>query len=246
MAYRRSRRPCRCAQSSLPSSTTLLFLSIVLPASSFAQLSNPGDPPKSTASNSPPNPAKSNSPRPETSTSSSSSNNGLPGHVYYYFLIVGCVAVLFCACILYAGHQKRQKAALLQSHGQTALARDVEGFRSRFGIRRIGVNGNGIHGVGERELGLNERGEAPPPYVPRSKPPSIRSTDGREANTSHGSSIGEEVELGRISTGMSRPPVYHEHIGLDSEGIVVGVTSPEAVVTAPERSQSNTARSSQA
>ena len=108
------------------------------------------------------------------------------------------------------------------------------------------MNGNGIHDVGERENGLDERGEAPPPYVPRAKPPSIRSTDGREASTSHSSSIGEEMELGIISTGTSGPPVYHEHIGLDSEGNVAGVTSPEAVFTAPERLQSNTARSSQA
>lgn len=51
--------------------------------------------------------------------------------------------------------------ALQRSTGQTALARDLEGWpgsRTRAGAR-WGTTAS------EREEGLNERGEAPPPYA---------------------------------------------------------------------------------
>lgn len=102
------------------------------------------------------------------------------------------------------------------------------------------MSNNGIHGVGAREDGLDERGEAPPPYVPGSKPPSIRSMDGRRprTSTSNGSSAGEEVELRRISREENRPPGYHEHERFGSEESVAGVTRPNTAITASERFES--------
>ena len=114
------------------------------------------------------------------------------------------------------------------------------------------MGNNGIHGVGEREDGLDERGEAPPPYVPGSKPPSLRSTDGRRPRTNHEPSVGEDVELRRMSRGANGPPGYHEHVGLDLDNSTAGVTKPNTAVTASERFGSvrrllsNTGSSSQA
>lgn len=111
----------------------------------------------------------------------------------------------------------------MRSQSQRALARDVEGFRNRFGNLR-GRAGASIYGSGarsDREEGLDERGEAPPPYVPGSKPPSVRNGDG--------------VELGDMSReSMHQPPGYNEHM---EEGDL-SVRRPDAVVTAVERSRS--------
>jgi len=129
---------------------------------------------------------------------------------------------------------------MIRSQSQRALARDVEGWRTRF---RAGL-GNNTMREDEREEGLDERGEAPPPYALGSKPPSITS---HERESIHG--IGE-VELRRMSVGHN-PPGYHEAAirGEENSG---GVTRPRTAVTVSERFGSmrrllsNTGSSSQA
>ena len=79
----------------------------------------------------------------------------------------------------------------------------------------------------ERAEGLDERGEAPPPYAPGSKPPSIRSADERRASTRAGSVEEEEaVELARMSGETNNPPIYHNHATQGPEDGVPQVTSP--------------------
>jgi hypothetical protein len=117
-----------------------------------------------------------------TDTSNDANNNENIQHAVfnYYFLIVAVVVILLCVGILYFRSRKKRKAALIRSHSQRALAQDVAGFRNRWGINRVG----GIpylpnnRGRSDPEEGLDERGEAPPPYVPGPKPPSIRMIDG--------------------------------------------------------------------
>lgn len=150
----------------------------------------------------------------------------------YYFLIIAVVAVLFCICILYVGRRKKQKAALLRSQSQRALATDVAGFRARFSNRPGRTNG-GSYGGGRPRLdrveGLDERGEAPPPYVPGAKPPSLRSTDGFPAATE---SSADAIELGDMSRPqpVHRPSLYNLHVG-ESD---LGGRSSDAVGTANE------------
>lgn len=101
---------------------------------------------------------------------------------------------------------------MLRRHGHTALAIDVAGFR-RFG-RSAGF-GRQERGMEDREDGLDERGEPPPPYVEGGKPLSV------SAGTIGIGSI--EDPLGRVelrqsaaSTGngaRSEPPGYHEQPG---------------------------------
>lgn len=83
-----------------------------------------------------------------------------------------------------------------------------------------------------REEGLNERGEAPPPYMPGSKPPSIRTEELRRPSTSDSHMQGQIVELRRMSAAAS-PPEYHEDFR--ESGGPAGVTRPDTAVTASER-----------
>lgn len=161
------------------------------------------------------------------------------------------VAVLFALCILYIGKRKKRKAALLRNNSQRALAQDVAGFRQRFGRPRP-YNGFGFGlGAGERnrqaarEEGLDERGEAPPPYVPGSKSPSLRSVDlgdppagdsARRNSTSSRRGEGEAVEMHRMSTGResqrrSDPPLYHEATGSQDDDIGDIRRPPIAITT---------------
>ena len=129
----------------------------------------------------------------------------------------------------------------MRSQSQRALARDVEGWRTRF---RAGLGGgnNGVR-VEERVEGLDERGEAPPPYVPGSKPPSVRSLERRRSSVEGG--LGE-VELRRLSAETrSNPPGYHEasrgtdessgHEDVRGTDQMEQVTRPMTAVTASER-----------
>lgn len=161
-------------------------------------------------------------PPPANSSPSATDNKG---HVQrsvfnYYFLIVAVAVILFCAIALCIRSRKKRKAALIRSRSQRALARDVEGFRSRFGIyRQAAYRANNNRPRSDTEEGLDERGEAPPPYVPGTKPPSIRTTDGvvpvREQDGGQSSMIdghGETVELQNLSRNPeNEPPSYDEH-----------------------------------
>lgn len=239
MASRRPRSSCRCARSSL-----LLFLSTILPTPSFAQLTS--SLPASTqslttlltsttppvASTTPSQSATLTQSRPTTVPRVPRSAPSGDSHVAdYYFLIVAAVAAVVCCAILYISRRKRRKAALARSDGQRALARDVEGWRSRFGVGRVSGSSNGIHDIG-REEGLDERGEAPPPYAPVSKPPSIGSEEIRRPSLSHAPE--GVVELRRMS-GEAKPPGYHEHPNRMSEEGSAGITRPDTAVTASER-----------
>jgi hypothetical protein len=122
----------------------------------------------------------------------------------------------------------------MRSHGQHALARDVEGWRSRFGVGRAGRSSSALHDTG-REEGLDERGEAPPPYVPGSKPPSIRTGDGRRPSVSTRQVGAEDVEMGHVSRDGNGPPGYHEHTDLGSEEDIANIRRPTTAIIAPGR-----------
>lgn len=83
------------------------------------------------------------------------------------------------------------------------------------------------------EDGLNERGEAPPPYVPGSKPPSIGSEELRRPSTSASSHLhSEPVELTNLSP---KPPGYNEHASQGSANESADITRPGPVIIASER-----------
>jgi hypothetical protein len=113
----------------------------------------------------------------------------------------------------------------MRSQSQRALARDVEGWRTRF---RVGLGGD----IDERGFeGLDERGEAPPPYAPGSKPPSIR-THRDSMDNGNG---GQAVELRRLSEDVNRPPGYHEAASTSQQEDIGVIARPRPAVTASER-----------
>ncbi|KAH7351127.1 hypothetical protein BKA65DRAFT_253025 [Rhexocercosporidium sp. MPI-PUGE-AT-0058] len=274
MALRSSRRrtSCRCSCSrSLHLSSAILFLSTILPSSSFAQLTDPASSPPSniatslsddtpstfqtstTPSQTPTTSPTSTQDNASASTTNTADDNGRNpnGMFNYYFIIVAIVVVLFVLTMLYIGKRKKQKAAILRSNSQQALAQDVEGLRNRFGMgrgamRRAHAGGAGeVQRTDERTEGLDERGEAPPPYRPGSKPPSLRSHDGvavREVSRP-GTRDGETVELNTIRTPGQDPPGYHEEMNrngrTDSGGneswVDLDMARPAPAVTAPPR-----------
>jgi hypothetical protein len=94
--------------------------------------------------------------------------------------------------------------------------------------------------------GLDERGEAPPPYVPGGKPSSIRAVSGSldlaDARVSHGAN-GGSVELSTLpssprSNADPPPPDYHEHASQGSEDIG-DITRPVPAFTTPDRHESS-------
>jgi hypothetical protein len=125
----------------------------------------------------------------------------------------------------------------MRSNSQRALARDVEGFRTRLrGRTGLGWNNEPTQrNRSDLEGGLDERGEAPPPYVPGTKPPSLRSMDGMgRPSTSSEHRVGGAVELRPMGGDVEHPPGYYERQDL-APGGNVGVARPDTAVTASER-----------
>jgi len=224
---RASQKSCRCS-CALPSSATLLFLSLLLPSSSFTQLTMPLTPqqplikPPSTFHT-----TKTSSARPNPRFLSRRQSST---YVFNYHILVAALGLSLSICIFYiARRRRRRKAALLQRHGQTALASDVAGFR-RFG-RSTPHRGEG-RGREEREVGLDERGEAPPPYVEGGRPPSISAgITGGERSSDPAEAV-ELRPLGAMSGDerMTAPPDYHEHLGTE-----IDLARPTPAVLAEER-----------
>ncbi|RDL39078.1 uncharacterized protein BP5553_03418 [Venustampulla echinocandica] len=276
MAFRRwrSRHACQCTKSRLRFSSTLLFLSMVLPESSLAQLTDQPSPSGSVPITLTISPSASSTSLTRSSNNTSTGaipttpitpdDSGIPpsippgdpsitdegAHVFnYYFLIALVAAVFFGVFLLYAGRRKKRKAALLQSHSRQALAQDVAGFRTRLGRAR-NHNGSGfrLRGGGNGHMeegsleGLDERGMAPPPYVPTSKRSSLRGggdTGGEGSGASREIREGEGVELRTLSperdqNRMSDPPGYDEHAGSRVENSA-HIPRPSTAVLASDR-----------
>jgi hypothetical protein len=99
-----------------------------------------------------------------------SSSQMHPGHIdpalKYYFLIAALLGVLAIALSWWARIRQRRRKEQMGLGRQHALERDMEGWintrRWYPGIRRHNQTAAFIR----REEGLNEHGEAPPPYEP--------------------------------------------------------------------------------
>jgi len=105
------------------------------------------------------------------------------------------------------------------------------------------------------EEGLDERGEAPPPYGAEGKPPSLRSVDHLVATTENAGirrsgergADGEAVELRRMNGDTPReveghePPEYHAAVAsgdLGDLGDIGDITRPTTAITASTQFES--------
>lgn len=84
----------------------------------------------------------------------------------YYFLLLAVFIFIFVIVYYILVRRRKQKIAHLRFTGQNALAQDLEGWP---GTRRWMGGSRGARPREHRreEDGLNEQGEAPPPYMPK-------------------------------------------------------------------------------
>jgi hypothetical protein len=86
----------------------------------------------------------------------------------YYFLFLAAFAVLIAALLWWLHKQRQRRKEQMRLGGHNALSQDLDGWA---GARRFMHGRYGRHQValGWREEGLNEHGEAPPPYQPKNE-----------------------------------------------------------------------------
>ncbi|KAI4178257.1 MAG: hypothetical protein L6R41_008468 [Letrouitia leprolyta] len=127
------------------------------------------------------------------------------GILNYYFLLLALLIIILG--IIYIAYARRQRQKILTSrrNGQQALARDLERWP-----------GSGPWGPGRfrmprssprqprREEGLNERGEAPPPYVPKELEPAYTGPASDRAG------LGNDIPLQDLTRPDQKPPDYDE------------------------------------
>lgn len=121
------------------------------------------------------------------------------GVLNYYFLLLAVLIILILVIWFAILRRRRKKALQFHFTRQTALARDVQGWggASRFAPGRWRT-------MGAREPrpeeGLDDRGEAPPPYIPN------------EPAAAHTRRAGEggrdSIELRDRSREEAKPPEY--------------------------------------
>ncbi|KAI4265716.1 MAG: hypothetical protein L6R38_009220 [Xanthoria sp. 2 TBL-2021] len=140
---------------------------------------------------------------PEGGGGDRSNNNGI---LNYYFLLLALIIILLGILYLTFARRQRQRLALRRQNGQRALARDLErwGGGGPFGPGRFRMprNSNGVRPSRPRtEEGLNESGEAPPPYIPKEPEP---------AHVGGSLQLGNSIPLHDLSTLDHKPPDYDE------------------------------------
>lgn len=119
------------------------------------------------------------------------------GLLNYYFLLLAILILIFFLVYHTISRRRKRRNAHLRSTGQTALARDLEGWpgsRTRAGARRGTA-------TSEPEEGLNERGEAPPPYAHKMPEEAVLREQGDRG-----------VPLREL--GERKPPDYEEGAGV--------------------------------
>lgn len=126
------------------------------------------------------------------------SNTGI---LNYYFLLLAIfiVVIAIAYCILI--RRRKRKVARSRSSGQNALAQDLQGWTGARGWGRNRWRSGGVHEP-QAEEGLDERGEAPPPYMPGEPPPAH--LDAGNSSSGHNAPI----PLSTIERDEGKPPDY--------------------------------------
>ncbi|KAL8858991.1 MAG: hypothetical protein Q9178_004472 [Gyalolechia marmorata] len=129
-------------------------------------------------------------------------NNGV---LNYYFLLLAFVIILLGILYLVIARRKRQKLAQRRQNGQRALARDLErwGGGGPWGPGRFRMPRSSGTRQPRREEGLDESGEAPPPYVPKEPEPAYTRAQG-------GSPGPGNIQLHDMNAMDHKPPDYDE------------------------------------
>ncbi|KAL8832366.1 MAG: hypothetical protein Q9191_000323 [Dirinaria sp. TL-2023a] len=103
------------------------------------------------------------------------------GVLNYYFLLIAIFIIIVITAYCCISRRRRRKITQLRNNRQDALAQDLESWS---GTRRWIIAGRWRTAAPEPrvEEGLNERGEAPPPYMPQMPEPSHTTGAGRTSD----------------------------------------------------------------
>ncbi|KAF2449485.1 hypothetical protein P171DRAFT_480565 [Karstenula rhodostoma CBS 690.94] len=171
--------------------------------------------------------ALSNTAASATSTSTPISTDILPGTTStedahesafkYYWLILALFGVLVTLSLWWINRRRTKRKERMRLSGRNALARDMEGWVNTRRWYHGAWRPNETRLFTRREEGLNEQGEAPPPYQPKGDvtvaqdPATMISIPLRTLSR-------EQVDAGR-------PPEYHETLNRDGENAVRPATA---------------------
>jgi len=179
-----------------------------------------------------------------------------PAHVFnYYFLLIAITIAVLLLGFVFAGRRRKRKAMRHLNTRQEALRRDLEGWprgrpgppgvntgqSSRWATGTRNWRSRNDNGVIRHDEGLDDLGEAPPPYNPGDKPPSI-AVGGRADYVSEGEAVDSRGELSvplrTLARNGTNPPGYFESISNNDSEESVRVTRTELAVT-PTTPRSN-------
>ncbi|KAJ9641060.1 hypothetical protein H2201_007995 [Coniosporium apollinis] len=222
----------------------ILFILWTSPSSALAQLIQESSIPStlatlaSSTSASPPTLSTSSNPEPTTFASSSiafiqSATSSSPGTtdtssadietdatslLNYYFIFVALFLCFIALAFFYFHRRSKLRKERFRNSVQNALAHDLDGWV----YTRRWVHGSwrpGDSGVSRREEGLNEHGEAPPPYAPAAETGNAAGLGGVDIREGHqtgyggGSTATIAVPLQSFSgdgRALADPPEYQE------------------------------------
>ncbi|KAF2276729.1 uncharacterized protein EI97DRAFT_376613 [Westerdykella ornata] len=127
----------------------------------------------------------------------------------YYFLILAAFGVLVAVGLWWIRRRRLRRKEEMRLSGQDALARDLDGWvttrRWLHGAWRYNQTTTFVR----REEGLNEHGEAPPPYQPSDEVP-VTQGDTRSAQAQASGLAIPLRALSREDLDAMRPPKYEE------------------------------------
>lgn len=184
------------------SSTTSASITVVPTTSTSPGTSSTGSSVSTTRDNlgGYPTGAPGSSPSPSTSPSSDTPSTGLVSYYYVFFAIALCIAAMVG---FFLWRRRRMLASRnMQSRPDQQSWGNQSGWYGYHGSRQQWVG----HGAAEehRVEGLNEDGEAPPPYLPKSDELS------RRPNSQNGMRTGAPTEESIPLQDMSRSDAAHD------------------------------------
>jgi hypothetical protein len=139
----------------------------------------------------------------------------------YYFLFLAAVGILVVGLLWWLQRKKKRRKEQMRLSGQQALARDLEGWPGsrRFMHGRYGRNQTAAHT--RVEDGLDENGEAPPPYQPKTEA-RVTSFAARGSQDAASNLSIPLRALSRDETERLHPP---EHMGTIRASSIIGIRS---------------------
>jgi hypothetical protein len=127
----------------------------------------------------------------------------------YYFLILAVFGVVIAVALWWIRRRRKRRKEQMRLSGQNALARDLDGWVSTRRWMHGAWRHNQTAGFVRREEGLNEHGEAPPPYQPKSEV--TVAPDGTPQDATSGLAIPLRT-LSRDGIETVQPPEYEERL----------------------------------